>query len=217
VGVATANHSLLSHWCPLVAPAHLCWTLRLWLICAGFRQREWTWRVPGPSNTCLSAIGPLFAWDTMRAGSVSTLFISDALSRHTVSLPLVLFVLALSIPQACLNLCLWAHEEVGPTSVVNGTSTYVLTQPLPAVGWRGAWWALAVAVVCVGYPVVPVVPPRLCLPTAPPHCPPVCPAHCMHAGPCARVRVCTCPCRRRTRPVSSCVVAPPNQPIVVPP
>lgn len=38
---------------------------------------------------------------------------------------------------ACLNLCLWAHEEVGPTSVVNGTSTYVLTQPLPAVGWRG--------------------------------------------------------------------------------
>jgi hypothetical protein len=45
----------------------------------------------------------------------------------------------LSLPQACLNLCLWSHEVVGPTSVVNGTSTYVLTQPLPAVGWRGGW------------------------------------------------------------------------------
>ncbi len=40
---------------------------------------------------------------------------------------------------ACLNLCLWDSESIGPTSVVNGVYTYVLSQTLPAVGWCGVY------------------------------------------------------------------------------
>jgi len=39
--------------------------------------------------------------------------------------------------KSCLNLVLWFPELVGPTSVENGLYTYVLSQPLPASGWRG--------------------------------------------------------------------------------
>jgi hypothetical protein len=41
--------------------------------------------------------------------------------------------------EVCWNVCLWVSETVGPSSVQDGVYTYILTQPLPAVGWRGAW------------------------------------------------------------------------------
>jgi hypothetical protein len=80
--------------------------------------------------------------------------------------------------QACLNLVLWSSEEVGPSSIVNGVSTYVLTQPLPAVGWRGALRrahlraglaaaaaaaaaALAVLPIVSGWPSIPALLPPL--------------------------------------------------------
>ena len=38
---------------------------------------------------------------------------------------------------ACINPVLWESEDVAPNSVDNGVYTYVLTQPLPPIGWRG--------------------------------------------------------------------------------
>ena len=50
--------------------------------------------------------------------------------------------------QACFNPCIWLWEEVAPTSVNNGTYTYVLSQPLPPSGWRGEAGNRCVVVVC---------------------------------------------------------------------